>query len=245
MNEHLKVGAKAHVLVDELVDGSDVVLAAPVVHHLMRVLRLRAGDVVTITNGRGAWLPAQVPSSDTDLFPISAAAVSAPKLGPELCVAFALTKGEKPDFTVQKLTECGIDHIVLLDAQRSVARWDADRAVKHLAKLKLVAAEALMQSRGLWLPKIEGPLSVASFDATSRAKGLAIHRADLDAPPFHADVACLAIGPEGGWDPSERSLMPDAVSFSSTVLRAETAAIVAGGLMMTTRMSKSTHSAWL
>ncbi len=242
---HPRLAARSHVLVDALgLDSASVTLTSAVVHHLTRVLRLTAGDLITVTDGRGSWAPARVPSGDTDLYELDAASVLTPPRTPTLCVAFALTKNDKPDFTVQKLTECGIDRIVLLDAQRSVAKWDATRAQKHLAKLRLVAAEALMQSRGVWLPLLEGPLTVTQFSQTHDGAAPA-YRADMVGDPFDQKISTIVIGPEGGWDATERALFPHAVSFSAQVLRAETAAIVAGGLMGAFRHAKSTHSAWL
>jgi 16S rRNA U1498 N3-methylase RsmE len=48
-----------------------------------------------------------------------------------------------------------------MHAERSVVRWDAARAEKHLVKLRRVASKALQQSRQVWLPTIEGPVSAA------------------------------------------------------------------------------------
>jgi 16S rRNA (uracil1498-N3)-methyltransferase len=246
------LSARSHVLLADqpgedllLTQPSSIVLPQPVLHHLRRVLRLRAGELVTVTNGRGSWVPTVVPVGDQqNSFEVVGPVFHCDPRASMLCVGFALTKGDKPDLTVQKLTECGIDRIVLLEASRNVARWDAQRAAKHLTKLRLVAAEALMQSRGVWMPTISGPISVASFCDQLKAAGEAVFRADMDAPPMHDAVTTIVIGPEGGWDPSERAQMPNAVSFAGTVLRAETAAIVAAGILSSRRHAKSTHSAW-
>lgn len=248
------LAARSHVLLADkpghdllLCQPSSIVLPGQVVHHVRRVLRLRAGELVTVTNGRGSWVPTVVSAGNDesdDSFEVVGPVVHCELRVPTLCVGFALTKADKPDLTVQKLTECGIDRIVLLDARRNVARWDAERGAKHLAKLRLVAAEALMQSRGVWMPTISGPISVSSFCDDRKAAGETVFRADIDAPPIHDAVTTIVIGPEGGWDPSEKAQMPNAVSFAGTVLRAETAAIVAAGILSSRRQAKSTHSAW-
>ncbi len=54
---------------------------------------------------------------------------------------------------MQKLTEIGVDRIVVLHAERSVVRWDTERGTKNLVKLVRVAREAIQQSRQVWLPQ--------------------------------------------------------------------------------------------
>ena len=76
-------------------------------------------------------------------------------------VAFAIPKADRPEWIVQKLTELGVARIVLLHAERSVVRWDGDRAARHLRKLRRVAVEALEQSRGSGCPTIVGPVPAA------------------------------------------------------------------------------------
>ncbi|MCU1376655.1 MAG: Ribosomal small subunit methyltransferase, partial [Actinomycetia bacterium] len=140
----------AHVFVADV--------AAPVLddddrHHLERVLRLRDGEAVTVADGRGGWR-ACVFVAGGSLRP-EADVTHVPAPHPPIAVAFALTKGEKPETAVLKLTELGVDRIVPFAAGRSVARWDGDRAAKHVARLRKVAREAAMQSRRAHLPVVD------------------------------------------------------------------------------------------
>ena len=139
-------------------------------------------------------------------------------------MCFALVKGEKPELVVQKLTEIGIDVIIPFIADRSVVRWDASKTDRQHERLVKVAREASMQSRRVWLPEVR-PL--ASFAEVATMDGAVI--ADRDGEPIAAHHEVVLIGPEGGWSDSERSIQ--AVGLGATVLRAETAAIVAGSLM--------------
>ncbi len=124
-------------------------------HHLSRVLRLRPGEAVTASDGHGAvqlcaWGggPALEP-----LGPV----VRHPPPTPLLTVGFALTKGDHPEWAVQKLTEAGADRVVVVTAGRCVARWPAAKQERQLARLREVARQAAMQSRRAWLPVVEGP----------------------------------------------------------------------------------------
>jgi 16S rRNA (uracil1498-N3)-methyltransferase len=144
-----------------------------------------------------------------------------------LVVAFAPVKGEKPEVIVQKLTEIGIDEIIPLTPTRfSVVKWDSARAEKLLERLQRVAREAAMQSRRVWLPKVCGVTPLASV--------LAQYSASLAEPggkPVDGNDRCVVIGPEGGFAPEELEQCTKRVSLGESILRAETAAIVAGALM--------------
>lgn len=211
-------GSAAHVVVDSV--------AAPALgdgahHHLVRVLRLRAGDSVTVTDGAGAWRSCQLADVvDGLLEPVDEVHTIA-RRDPPITIAFAIPKGDRPEWIVQKLTELGVDRIVVLHADRSVVRWDADRAPKHVAKLRRVALETLHQCRAVWLPDVVGPFEAASFLPEAVAAEPGGRR------PVCGDRT-IAIGPEGGWSETELALAADRVALGDTVLRVETAAITAG-----------------
>jgi 16S rRNA (uracil1498-N3)-methyltransferase len=134
---------------------------------------------------------------------------------------------------VQKLTELGITRIVLLQSERSVVRWDSERARKHLLRLEAVAGEALGQSRGVWLPAITGPVTPEKFLADERGLGRTVAAASFGGTRSWANTDSVLIGPEGGWSPAELASFGDnTIAFGDSVLRAETAAIAAGVLLM-------------
>ena len=137
------IAATAHVFVDRLddritVDGDDG-------HHLQRSRRVRAGETVTAADGYGRWRVFTVAA-------LGARAGRAPgghrrsrtnrRSLPRLTVACSLTKGEKPELVVQKLTELGVDRMLLVDAARSVVRWDDAKAAAAFDRLQRVAREA-------------------------------------------------------------------------------------------------------
>jgi len=204
----------AHLLVD------DVDAPTPddqQVHHLTRVLRLRDAELVTVTDGRGSWRSCRFTAGRIE--PDGDVAEIAPRPGP-ITIAFAVPKLDRPDWVVQKLTELGVDRIMVLQAERSVVRWDGERAGKHMAKIRRVAVEALQQSRGVWLPAIDGPVPARDFLPAAVA-------AELGGRTLTSADRTIAIGPEGGWSDEELECATGRVSIGSTVLRVETAAIVA------------------
>lgn len=195
-------------------------------HHLGRVLRLRPGDPLTVADGVGRWRPCRFGPELEPVGPV----VSVPPPEPELTVAFAPTKGDRPEWAVQKLTELGVDHVVVLACERSVVRWDGDRAVRHLERLGAVAREAAMQCRRSRLPTLTGPVPVAELLG---AEGVA--RADGGGDPPTLDRPVVLVGPEGGWSEAERAVPVATVGLGPHVLRTETAAVAAGAVLAALR----------
>ncbi len=198
-------------------------------HHLEKVLRLRDGEVVTVADagGSGRWRVCRFASAG--LSPEGEVAVE-PLLAPELVVAFAPTKGDRPEWAVQKLTELGVDRIVPLVTARSVVRWTGDRAVSAVERLRRVAREAAMQSRRARLPVIE---NAAPFSEVIGRSGAAMAVAGGDPPSLVTPL--ILVGPEGGWEADELAAGGPTVGLGPGVLRTETAAAAAGTLLVALR----------
>ena len=216
MNPALRSSA-AHVFVEAL--------AAPELHpddahHLVRVLRLRDGEPVSASDGRGAWRECVLAGGALQA---TGEIVHEPAERP-VTIAAAMPKGERLEWMVQKLTEVGVAHIVLVECARSVVRWDGERAARQMARLARVAREASMQSRRVRLPELSGPVPYATVVA-----GTDVVVADPAGAPWRP-AATILIGPEGGLTPEELAAAPATVSIGTTVLRVETAALVAAVL---------------
>ena len=152
---------------------------------------------------------------------------------PEVTVAFVPVKGGRPEWVVQKLTEAGVDRIVVLQSLRAVVRWEGERRVKAIERLGRVAREAAAQSRRAWLPEVVGEADLDGLSARLAPVPVALAQLGGDPPSIRAPA--VAIGPEGGWDPSETSAGHPFVGLGPNVLRAETAAVAAGLLLCALR----------
>jgi len=227
----------AHVFVDDLTAPT---LSDDDQHHLARVLRMRDGESVSASDGRGGWRLCQWRDGRLDAASdVQHVAAPTPRIG----VAFVPVKGDRPEWAVQKLTEIGVDDIIVLaPTRRAVVRWGDD---KHLRKLQVVAREAAMQSRRVWLPTVTGLVSLAEVCARP---GAAV--ADPAGEPFDAGTrdsaardasapspatSLIIIGPEGGFDADELTPSVRRVSLGDTILRAETATLVAATLLANLR----------
>jgi len=224
--------AAAHVLVgDADLDGSIVVLPDDVEHHLRRVMRLRDGEVVSVTDGGGRWRMAVVravqgtqrgAASGTIALETTSDVVRAERSAP-FTIASAIPKGDRVDWLVQKASELGVDAVVLLHADRSSTTWKPERAEKQIARLQRIADEAMRQSRRVWRTTVSGPRDAR--DVLPRA---AI--AEPGAAPMSGHESVVAIGPEGGWSPDEILTAQKSIGLGANILRIETAVVVASTL---------------
>jgi 16S rRNA (uracil1498-N3)-methyltransferase len=218
--------ARALVFVEDL-DGPR--LSAADDHHLRRVLRLRPGDLVAASDGAGRWRPCRF-GPGPGLAP-DGEVLTVARPAPAVTVAFALTKGERPEWAVQKLCELGVDRIVAFAAERSVVRWDNRRAEAAVERWRRIAREAAAQSRRVWLPVVDEVSTFAAVAAGAPPPLIAVP----GGPPLPAGASAVLIGPEGGWSAAELDLAAGRglgrVGLGPHVLRAETAALAAGALL--------------
>ncbi|HYH50586.1 MAG TPA: RsmE family RNA methyltransferase [Acidimicrobiia bacterium] len=228
------VPAAAHLFVDSAGHLTDTLeVTGEDGHHLARVLRLRAGETVTAADGAGVWRPyevGEVQPSGAVVLTALAAADREPVLSPRLAVAFALTKGDKPELVIQKLTELGVDRIVPVIAERSISRPDATKAAVLADRWRRIVREAARQCRRATLPAVA---ELAPLPSLAGHPGLVV--AERGGRPVDAlreppgGELLVVVGPEGGLAPGEaESLAPwGRVDLGPNILRAETAAIAA------------------
>ena len=210
-----------HVFVDSL---DAMHLADDDLAHLGKSLRMRDGDSLTASDGQGNWRPAIYSSTgwlDADGDIVSVAARPQP-----VTVAFSLVKGSKPELVIQKLTELGVDNIVVLAAERSVVKWDEEKVSKAKLRWQRIVREAAMQSHQVRLPGVQAVVPALEWLAKPE-----VAIAHFGGATIEATHHSVAIGPEGGWSDSELGMCDQSVSLGSTVLRAETAAIAAATLL--------------
>ena len=232
------IDAVAHVLVDTLddethIDGADG-------HHLARVRRLRSGERATAADGAGQWreyVVTDVADRGLDLRATGPVRIEA-RATPSLAVAFALTKGSKPEVVVRQLTELGVDRILPVVSTRSVARPVVARVDAFAVRMRRVAREAAMQSRRAWLPEVAAPAPLVHL-----AGRTGLLAAEVGAPPAAAlpepppEGWTLLVGPEGGFDPQELAPLGQMqrLGLGPHVLRAETAAVAGAAVLQAWR----------
>ena len=220
--------AVAHMFVDALDDTCTI--AGREGHHLHRVRRLRAGEVVTAADGTGRWRPYAVRAAGAGELELDAtgAVRVEPELAPVVGLALALTKSGL-DHVAARCTELGVDHIEPVRTERSVVRWDDARERKAVARLRTIVREAAAQCRRARLPEVR---PVTSPVALAGRPGLVLaDRAGVPAGAFPVpgpEGWTVVVGPEGGLTAAEIDRLGPSVprlALGPHVLRAETAPI--------------------
>jgi 16S rRNA (uracil1498-N3)-methyltransferase len=223
---------------DGVVPGSLVEVTGDEAHHAVAVRRLREGEEVVLTDGRGTSAAGSVASTGKRVFSVAVVSVSHdPRPDPAITVVQALPKGDRGELAVEVLTEVGVDRIVPWAASRSVAVWKGERATKSHARWQATAREAGKQSRRSWLPTVTPLMSTSDLGALVAEADLAVVLHEDATLPLgalevpEAGRIVVVVGPEGGISPEELAALADAgahpVRLGAEVLRTSTAGVVA------------------
>jgi 16S rRNA (uracil1498-N3)-methyltransferase len=204
-------------------------LTGPEAHHLAAVRRTSPGDSITLFCGDGHEYPAEVLAvgkKSVSLL-VGAGVPVCRERGYELVVAAAMPKGDRGDFLIEKLTELGATRFVPLLTERTVVEPKGNR----LDNLRRAVIEASKQCGRNVLLRIDDPLPWAKFLAADWPGDRVILDPGGDDGRLSGSRT-VAVGPEGGFTPAEVTLAVGwrRVSLGKTILRVETAAIIAGGL---------------
>jgi 16S rRNA (uracil1498-N3)-methyltransferase len=190
-------------------------------HHLRRVLRAHDGEEIVVTDGSGSWALCQV--SDHSIERVSDVCLD--PLALETTLYLTPLKGDRAEWAVAKATEVGVGRIVPLVSARMVVKFKGEAREKTLTRWRRVANEAAAQCRRTHDVVIGEPLKVADVPASAAV-------ADLAGSGDWSGVRSVAIGPEGGWTNDEWDEDRRRVGLGPTVLRAETAGVLAATLMV-------------
>jgi len=223
---------------EDVTIGSEVEVTGDEAHHAVAVRRLRVGEDVVLTDGRGTSVCGWVSETGKQFFSVTVSSMRrVDRVEPSVTVVQALPKGDRGELAVEVLTEIGVDEIVPWAAARCVAVWRGDRAARSQAKWSTTAREAAKQSRRAWFPTVTGLTTTAEVATRLADADLAVvlHEggstplASLDVPASGRIV--VVVGPEGGIAPEELAEFGAAgvraVRLGSEVLRTSTAGVAA------------------
>lgn len=209
--------------------GERAQLAADEVQHL-RSRRVRTGDRLVVLDGRGGRGEGVLESEDGIVL-VDRVFQGAGESISRVTLLLGAAEPARIEWAVEKGTECGVSHFVLVDAERSQAGHVRQLQGK-LERLKRIAAEAMKQCNRSIIPEISGPhplpaaLQMAAGELLLASPGgLPLPRESREGP------FTLAVGPEGGFAPAEETLFREAgatlFSLGPRILRVETAVVAA------------------
>lgn len=201
--------------------GDQVRIEGADARHLVRSLRARPGDLVSVVEPEGLLLGVRLAEVSPDLVVgrVESEAEHRPEPARRVTVAVARLPAPALDLVLSRCTEAGAAGFLVLAADRSVARGDRSE------RWGAICREAAMLAGRLVVPEVRGPLTFEQAWAEAAAPVLL----DCPGPPLAGlgESATLFIGPEGGWSPRELALAGDRRrSLGPRNLRADTAALV-------------------
>ena len=217
-----------------LAAGARITLPDAAAHHAARVLRLAAGDAVTLFDGQGGEYSAVITSTGRKVEVKLAAFDPVEREGPfPVELVQAVSSGDRMDFTVQKAVELGAAAIRPVISERSVVKLAGERADRRVAHWQQIAVSACEQCGRNRVPVVYPiqPLDRFLAEPGAALRLLLSPRAGtlLRSLAKPAVTVQLLIGPEGGFsEGEERAAMAmgyAAVNLGLRVLRTETAAL--------------------
>jgi 16S rRNA (uracil1498-N3)-methyltransferase len=217
-----------------LAAGSKFDLAPGAAHHVLRVLRLQAGDALTLFDGAGGEYHAELAQATRR--GVAVHVIEHRDIERESPLTVTLVQGlaaaDRMDQVVQKAVELGATAIAPVGATRSVARLEGARAQRRVEHWRQIVIAACEQSGRNRLPQVDLPCALATWLSTPSAAALrvlllpdaAAALADLGRP---AGPVELLVGPEGGFTAEEAAAARAAgfrpVRLGPRVMRTETA----------------------
>lgn len=216
------------------------------VNHIRNVLRLKAGDEISVSNGvDGREYRCGIDEiSDTQVVCtlrfVKEDGVEPPA---RVCLFQGLPKGDKMEFVIQKMVELGVYEIIPVAMKRCVVKLDDKKAEAKRARWQGIAEAAAKQSRRGVVPRVREVMSYRQAleyaenmdvrlvpyemeELMDGASGMAGTRQVIDHIEPGQSVAVF-IGPEGGFEEDEilsavgRGMKP--ITLGRRILRTETA----------------------
>ncbi|WP_291866387.1 16S rRNA (uracil(1498)-N(3))-methyltransferase [Maribacter sp.] len=212
---------------------SDFIFSEEESKHIVRVLRKKESDTLSITNGKGLLLTAEIILANAKRCKAQIiACVKKHHKKKWLHIAVAPTKNnDRYEWFLEKATEIGIDEITPIICEHS------ERKVIKQERLEKVIQSAMKQSLQCYLPKFNPAISYKEF-IKKEHKGLLFiahceneEKVELKRRATADKDITILIGPEGDFSSSEIKSAYEAnflpVSLGENRLRTETAALVA------------------
>ncbi|HTQ28603.1 MAG TPA: RsmE family RNA methyltransferase [Puia sp.] len=206
--------------------------------HILRVLRMKEGEVLQLADGKGHLLRAVITGQDKKKCTVKITETSwQPRPAPAISVALSLLKNShRYEWFLEKAAEIGVRTIIPLLCERT------EKQQFRAERMKGILVSAMLQSQQAWLPELSTPLRLEEvLKGSLQQKKWVAHCADQEKISLRSQAAgdhssaLILIGPEGDFTDREIDLalknefIP--VTLGENRLRSETAAVVAAGLL--------------
>lgn len=233
----------ANFFVDKDAFCSDpIVIEGDEANHIIKVLRMKKGDSLTVFDGDGNCADGKIDSVDGKTVTVNVEKRYPSETEPQIKITLfqGIPKNPKMDLIIQKATELGVVEIVPVNTKRIVAKIDKEAKVERLQR---IAFEAAKQCGRAYIPKVSYPISFEEAVKRMQAMDGAIIPYECEKDGKIGDsVNCsmkslgILIGPEGGFEEKEVKRAEEAgikrVTLGKRILRTETAGLIAAALCL-------------
>lgn len=232
---------------EQSIHHDSFILTSDQTHYLIRVLRLSSGNEF-LAFDEGLQRIFRLDLEDEQWVAYAQGEIEEGTKRFPLVLCYGVPKGEKLDLVVRQITEIGLMGLDLFQAQRSVSIWKGDKVKTKIKRLNKVIEQATRQSLQSTHLQLNPPLSLLNLIEKHSTVPLKIYLdplalegwpegKSLPKDPEENSVQCvLLVGPEGGLDPREITLLQEngwyGVRLNTPILRTETAALVASTLAL-------------
>ena len=217
---------------------NSIILDGEQARHIAKSLRMKVGDMLTVTDGSGSDYGCQIDEITKDTVVLSVCYKQASESGPTCFVTIyqSVPKGSKLEDIIQKCTELGVSRIVPTLTKRCVSRPDEKGAKRKNERYRKIALEAAQQSGRGVVPEVAEQITLkqAAADDDSELKILFYEGGGEKLTSLiNSDVKSVSvyIGPEGGFDESEVELLREngaqVATLGKRILRTQTAPVAA------------------
>jgi 16S rRNA (uracil1498-N3)-methyltransferase len=216
-----------------------ITLDAGQARYLVRALRLRRGDIITLFDGSGGEYTAEIVRAEKSGVDVQTGEFSDRSIESRLPIRLVqgISKGDRMDTAIQKATELGVVRISPVLSQYSVVKLDSNKAAKRRDHWQKIANSACEQCGRNSVPSVDDVTSLASWHEesigafTTRLILTPAATITLSEIPHPETGLTLLIGPEGGFSNEEQEYATEngiqPVSLGPRILRTETAASAA------------------
>ena len=216
-----------------------IVLDEDTSKHIVQVLRMKTGEQLNLTDGKGSLLTCGIIAEHKRHCEVEIlSSVTYPLSSKKITIAISLLKNSNRfEWFLEKATEIGVVEIIPLICERT------EKEKFRYERMKGICISAMLQSQQVWLPVLHEPVKFVNVEMWKCVKGpnLIAHCAEGQKQTisnFHISTlshSLICIGPEGDFTPQEieRALQHHfvPVSLGETRLRTETAGVVAAALV--------------
>lgn len=217
-----------------LLEGASVDIDAAQARYLRQVMRLQAGDGITVFNGLGGEFKAELTllTKESGVCVLGEWLDVTRELPVHVHIIQAANRSEKIETVLQKGTELGASSFQIINSARATLNLPAKKLETRLQRWQSIVIEAAEQSERTFLPSVVWRDKLSQIHSQDLC--FVLHPRDaklwrqVRAEILQAQHITLAIGPEGGWTNQEIEVLQGmgftALCFGSRIMRTETAA---------------------